>query len=318
MVDVEFSPYELKSKIGNNRKGALLKVIFNSGGIGYADCHVWPELGDPSLEEMMGHIRFKRNDHPHFKNMIINAYIDLCSRRDKRLVGYENHIIKNHYLFPSVENLSHQFLEKLKDEGYSHIKLKVGRDIDREAEKIIKSFSSCSSFKIRLDFNARVNKHEYINFLTSLTKKKLPIEFCEDPFPYDIDEWTQVQKETGIPIAADRYANKIFQEKEFPFIIIIKPAVDNITEIANRIKKQKFVVTSYLDHPIGQVAAAFHAQNLDLRFPKNGMCHGLLSHHVYEPTDYSKQLSQKGPYFVFPKGYGFGYGEQLRKESWIP
>lgn len=317
MVDIEFSPYELKSKHGNSRKGALLKVIFNSGGVGYADCHLWPELGDPTLEEMMGHIRFKRNDHPYFQNMIINAYIDLSSRKDKRLVGYDKHVIRNHYLFPHIDSLSKNVLDQLEEEGFTHIKLKVGRDPTEEIEKITEYFGDHSPFQLRLDFNALLTKDEYLNFVTKLLDRGVSIEFCEDPFPYDNNEWRKVQEETGVPVAADRYAEYIFREKDFPFVIIIKPAVDDITKIANHLKGQKFVVTSYLDHPIGQVAAAFHAQNLDMRFPDNDMCHGLLSHHVYEPTDYSRQLSQKGPYFVFPKGYGFGFEEQLRQESWI-
>lgn len=317
MVDVEFSPYELKTRQGNIRKGTLLKFTFNTGGVGYSDCHLWPEFGDPTLDEMIGYIRFKRYDNPYFQNMLIHAYIDLRSRQGKMSLGDDRRNIKNHYLIQDITTLSKDLLQRLELEGFTHIKLKVGRDISKEIELITKHFSSSSPFQLRLDFNSLTTKEQYVSMITELVKCGVLIEFCEDPFSYDHQEWIVVQEQTGVSIAADRYADKISEDTPFPFIVIIKPAVDELGKMEPHLKDKKFVVTSYLDHPVGQVAAAYRAQLLELNFPENNMCHGLLSHHVYQPNQYSKHLSQKGPYFVFPKGCGVGFEEELKEEPWV-
>ena len=48
-MKISFSSYALAAK----RQGALLKVEFEEGMIGYADCHPWPELGDVPLQEQL-------------------------------------------------------------------------------------------------------------------------------------------------------------------------------------------------------------------------------------------------------------------------
>ena len=53
------SPYELSPlrRSSNERSGVLVKVEFTDGITGYSDLHPWPELGDPSLKEILEALR---------------------------------------------------------------------------------------------------------------------------------------------------------------------------------------------------------------------------------------------------------------------
>jgi o-succinylbenzoate synthase len=319
VLHVQLSPYALRARgqANTTRKGALLKVEFGAGAFGYTDCHLWPELGDPTLDEMISIIRSGAFDHPFFQNMLTNAFVDLRSRESHCSVNLTEKPLLNHYLFRHIDDLDPVTLDKLEEEGFTHIKLKVGRDIHYEIDQITRFLCNKRPFQLRLDFNALTSKESYIKTMKQLTDSGANIDFCEDPFPFDYDEWKQVQELTGVPIAADRYAAKLLEHSDFPFVVIIKPAIDDVEKIAGHLHGKQFVVTSYLDHPVGQVMAAYHAQSLDLKFPHNAMCHGLLSHHVYEQTSYSTQLAEKGPAFTFPQGNGVGFEDLLREEEWV-
>jgi O-succinylbenzoate synthase len=99
---------------------------------------------------------------------------------------------------------------------------------------------------------------------------------------------------------------------------VIKPAIEDpkliLRTAANHM--ERVVFTSYLDHPVGQVFAAWSAaQALDEHPLLVDIC-GLLSHRVYEPNKFSEQLSGFGPAFAVPKGTGCGFNEELAALPW--
>ena len=76
------------------------------------------------------------------------------------------------------------------------------------------------------------------------------------------------------------------------------------------------MVTSYLDHPLGQVAAAYVAAQLWAQFPDRLETCGLLSHLVYQTNEFSEQLCVKEAILIPPEGTGFGFEETLYNQDW--
>lgn len=62
-MKIAYAPYGLEANHSLSvtsstlkREGALLKVAFDSGMVGYADCHAWPELGDLPIKQQLAHL----------------------------------------------------------------------------------------------------------------------------------------------------------------------------------------------------------------------------------------------------------------------
>jgi len=91
------------------------------------------------------------------------------------------------------------------------------------------------------------------------------------------------------------------------FIHIHKPAVDGpIPELP------RVVVTSYLDHPIGQLGAAYAASVSKCLEP----C-GLLSHTAYKKNPFSERFQIVNERLVPDQsGTGIGYDDLLENMNW--
>ena len=80
--------------------------------------------------------------------------------------------------------------------------------------------------------------------------------------------------------------------------------------------QQRVVVTSYMEHPVGQAFAAWEAARLGLQFPGLvGLC-GLQTHHLFEPDEFSEMLGPWSPSFQVPAGYGLGFDDLLEALPW--
>ena len=73
---------------------------------------------------------------------------------------------------------------------------------------------------------------------------------------------------------------------------------------------KELVVTSYLDHPLGQACAAWTAARLGVKTA------GLLTHSVYEPNLFSASILARGPRLAFSPGTGFGWDKELASLEW--
>lgn len=307
---IEFSPYQLKFKHSDEiRNGVLVKVTYSNGLVGYSDCHPWEELGHPPFGEVIKKLREFDETHPFIKRVFDHAFND----RESRLQGEEETALKSHHLIVNVHQLNQPLVEELEARGVSHIKVKVGRNPKNEKALLTTALTD-SSLKIRLDFNGLSTKEHYLDYISFLLDRDISIDFCEDPFPYHYESWLEAQEKSGVSIAADWENGHIFREKEFPFVIILKPAIDDYVQFEPYLEGKQFIVTSSLDHPLGQLHAARYASYLDQKFPQNKRVHGLQSHLVYEPNRYSIRLSQNSHTFTFPKG---GFIDLLEQEKWV-
>lgn len=312
---VWFSPYALRPlRPLSSRQGALLKIE-TIEGVGYSDLHPWPELGDEPLPEQL--------------RLIASAQWTRLSRRSAQLAVLDRaarvagvsafagrEVPDSHFLVNDAETLSVATLTSLSEEGFRTLKIKLGRNQQNEIAALQKLAPELSSFRLRFDFNASLGSGQYTAFVEALPKQlRSAIEFVEDPTHLDAGEWRQLHEGTRIDLALDRSDHCEIEAVAGAFQwLVLKPAIqdpEKAERFANRFGA-RLCVTSYLDHPVGQVGAALEAARLSSPL---GTC-GLLSHRTYAPNEFSECLAQRGPRFVIPAGAGIGFAGLLDRQQW--
>lgn len=308
-MKIFYAPYELKGKFPfASRNGALLKVIFENGMTGYADCHPWTELGDKPLSEQLS-LLLQGDCTSLTKQSLQFAKID----GEARING--KNIFTNLTVPPS-----HWFLKSFEEpipNGFSLCKIKVGKNLDEEFKQLPNFFKNIpENVSVRLDFNNRTDYRTFLRYIEVLSTFAQQIDYIEDPFAYDPGEWEGIQKKYAIQLGCDFRSECYYRNVSSHSITVIKPAVQDDLSIIN--DSQFVVYTSYLDHPIGQLAAAYSAAIAAKEYPKKILTCGLITHHVYQDNPYSEDLSIDGNRLIPPViGTGFGFNEQLKRENWI-
>lgn len=308
------SRYRLKARgflnsISKRREfeGALIQI---DGGFGCI--HPWPELGDPTLEKCLADLAGDRR-WPIVRRAIRCAEFDRASR------------VFDNSLFEEMEvPASHATLAKTDagetalavEAGFTTVKLKAGHDLTKEAGFLDAMTAEHPQLKWRLDFNESLTPGETTKFLAGLAEKtRAAIDFVEDPSPYSESAWTEIRRQSRLKLAVDREAAPLSSAAQ---VMVIKPAIDEpflLGEAALR-HNQRVVVTSYMDHPLGQAFAAWEAARLGLQFPGLvGLC-GLQTHHLFEPDAFSEALGPWSPEFKVPGGTGLGFDDLLDALPW--
>src|SRR5262245_44613451 len=113
------------------REGALLKVTLDSGKVGFADCHVWPEWGDRPLQEQL-HCLAQGQFTSITRCAFAFASLDAEYRSLGKSVLIHQKIPRSHLLVPDMRDWTPQHVQQILQQGYTHVKLKMGRQIDRE------------------------------------------------------------------------------------------------------------------------------------------------------------------------------------------
>lgn len=290
------------------REGALLRVTFGDRSVGYADCHPWPELGDLPLQIQLNRLKDK-SPTMLTRCSLRFAQIDAQARKKKQPLLCEGRIPKSHFLATDFFSWSDEEVNRVRQNGFTHLKIKLGRNIDQEICQLLKF--NHTSLLLRFDFNESQTYDSFQRFLDKVAPLKPSIDFIEDPFPFHAKQWEKIQREGWI-LACDRHAVHANQHPYAAEVLIIKPAIQQEAEWKNW-TNQRRVVTSYLDHPLGQLTAAYAATLID---PDALDVHGLLSHHAYIPNPFSQKLAALGPSFKVPAGEGFGFESELAKLPW--
>lgn len=317
LMKIEYVLYDLVAHHSLNsisssikREGALLKVQFSLDLVGYADCFSWSELGDLPLKEQLK--RLAKGQLTKISRCALElAYIDAQARsKNKSVFDHSFSIPKSHFLITDFLNSTLDKIQKITQQGYTHLKIKVGRDLIDEIKKLQELFLN-TPLRLRLDFNESLTLTTFSHFLHQIANLQDRIDFIEDPFPFDSKEWESIQKE-GWRLACDKQVERASQYPDSASILIVKPAVNSFEQWMTW-KHQQKIVTTYLGHPLGQVAAAYISSLVD---PQTCFVHGLLSHHVYEPTIFSRLLNWNDPRFLTTPGTGFGFDDLLEQEQW--
>lgn len=323
MMKISFSSYKLNFA-GRGarpcREGALLRFDFDNGEVGYADCHPWPELGDVALAEQLKLLGTGVHTNLTSQSMIFGI-LDAHARLNKKNLFSGLSIPESHYLFiePSPDN-DRDILE-IPSKGFKYIKIKVGRDPSSEIPILKRWIQSLIPLgcRLRLDFNCKLSSQEFLNYLKQLGNMKEGIDFYEDPCPFDPLAWEHIRKQYGIKLACDRDSYHALHHPASCDVLVIKPAVQKVRSfLSHPLHGRKLVFTSYLDHPLGQLSAAYAAAAAAKERVHDIETCGLLSHHVYEPCPFQRYLTHERATLNAPEGYGFGFDELLGGQSWKP
>lgn len=322
-MKIAYSIYELKPVKGSSarsRKGALLQITFRDGSIGYSDCHPWPEVGDPDLDMQLELFTW---GHPTslMRRSLAAARMDADARKGKRNLFADMKIPASHHHMTDFITRHRQEFEKFLREPTT-IKIKVGLDPQAEC-KIFKQRAKeliNSGCRLRLDFNYRLNQEGFLSYLQELAEVRECVEFFEDPFRYQPHHWQRVRQEHGVALACDRDSLQGLLHPDSCDVLVVKPAVQDFHYFLHeRRRNRSLVVTSYLDHPIGQLASAYIAAWLTQSKKHGvGLC-GLLTHHAYELNPFSSSIMQEGNRLIpSTDGHGWGYDTLLKEQAWTP
>ena len=299
---IAFTPYILRGKSSfGNREGALLRFEFPDGEIGYADCHPWEEWGDLPLKQQLALLR-KGIFTPLTGRSMILAQRDSEARAEEQNLFSGLTIPESHWLMGSSSDPI--------PEGFSRLKLKVGKRPTEEIPELNGLFHRLpEGVKVRLDFNARLSQEEFEAYLRAIDVGLDKIDFIEDPFPYERRAWEEVQGRHKLDLACDHLSDQRLDDTGSYRVVVLKTAVQSERPFRN-VEGCRLVVTSYLDHPVGQLGAALVAAGLQTDY-----C-GLLSHNVYQTNPFSERLQTRGAVLVPPEGTGIGFDTLLRDQPW--
>lgn len=288
-------------------QGVLLRI-----DDGFACLQPWTELGDPTLKQCLDDLKGPRR-WPMVRRAIRCAKEDA----DARFIGdpllEEIDVPDSHATLPWLDE---RIVESAITKGFHCFKMKAGKDLVAEKAFLLKNAEEHPKVRWRLDFNESLEPHVVKEFLLEVPESiRLRMDFVEDPCPYSASKWAELGKKVKVPLAIDREAAPLSEGAQ---VMVVKPAVDEpwlLAEAAAR-QGQQIVVTSYMEHPLGQCFAAWEAAKLNVQFPGLvGLC-GLQTHQLYAPTDFAERMGRWSPEFKPPGGTGLGFDDLLEKLPW--
>lgn len=316
-MKIAYSPYELTGKTGfRNRHGALLQVQFDDGSIGYADCHPWTEVGDAFLEDQL-RSAIQKKPTPLMQRSLHFARLDAQARAKGVSLFKGLAIPASHWFLPSLMHWDVADVNKAIQGGFPAIKIKIGDNFPEELIHLEKLLTTLPQhIKLRLDFNQKLSQDQFKSAFKALSRWHDRVEFYEDPFAFETNAWAEMQGK-GAALACDKDAPQAIAQPYVAKILVLKPAILSEEPFLNVLgSPQRVVVTSYLDHPLGQLSAAYVAALCNQKAAGRLLPCGLMSHHAYQPNAFSEQLHAKGPVLQQPAGTGFGFDDLLKRQLW--
>jgi O-succinylbenzoate synthase len=265
---------DVRRASARRREGALLRV-----DDGFADIHPWPELGDAPLDDQLALLA--RGETTRLTRASLRlARLDADARRRGVSLFEGLTIPESHW----PGNDPPPAFDTIKTKGVTEFPPKV---------------------RIRIDFNARITAEELKEIAKTLPKDR--IDFIEDPCPYDEQVWRDLKAQTGLKLAYDQPPTANRQPPTAFDVLIHKPALQTEWPAHNDV-----VVTSYMDHPVGQFGAAYIAAT----HATNARC-GLFTHVLYEPDAFMERVESDGARLLPPRGTGIGFDDLLERLPWI-
>jgi len=313
---------------GKIREGALLRVRFADGAVGFADLCPFPDMGDRPLDIELRHLAADRPLALAARSLHF-ARLDATARA-QRVSLYDRFArIENHFLISDLTRFDAERLDEIAACGYRRYKIKIGRDLAVESERLETfvdrlvqaehSTSPDEKLRIRLDFNATPSRDRFAQWLdTNLTHLLPVLEFIEDPFPYDARQWSDVGSQWPVSLALDMAADPVASGGEGAAVIVVKPAVQEVAPIVKVFAgtDKRFVFTHYMDSPVGQMCALVVTQQVFHEVHAQTLVCGLQHHDAWEASEFQGAIESDGPFIVPPQGCGLGFDGLLERRAW--
>ncbi len=332
------------SAAATEREGFLLRLRPAEEGDapwGYTDFFFWPELGDHPTQQVLKQLQSLGHGTPAQESAFLKsiasrldwAIQDQARRRDARSAWLGLPEIRSHALLPSLFFHSDaewgRRLEEIARQGFREVKLKVGRDLEREAAWLsawVPRFAN--HFQWRLDANESfADSDSFFRFWEKISEPAQQcVEWVEDPTSRCGEQWQLIQDQTKVVLARD-FARESSKDSGGYEVRVLKPARDRWKESLfkfgdpqaskNIDPHLRFCVTSYLGHPLEQMMSLHWAGQWSRQFPGKVTSGGFVSHTAYELNAYSASIPQTGPILSPPSGKGWGWDALLESETWI-
>lgn len=324
MIRIFSSPYILTPRqdlnaasAGAARRGSLLKVEWGDGLRGFADLHPWPELGDLPLKTQLAQLT-KGQLTPLGQQSLSLARRDAELRQAQKNIFDVGVPVVNNFLLSDLRVLNSDLLKTIKSDGFSTVKVKVGRDVFLETQAI--RLIAEAGLRLRLDFNAVGSLNSYQKFMGGLSPEvRDRIEYVEDPFPFEFSSWNEARH--FAPLALDHQYDKVpwASLSSLPFdVLVVKPAKVDVVKALELCQQWqlKATVTSNMDHPVGIMHALGLGMELKKKHGNMILEAGCLTHHLYQSDSFAAELSTQGPCLRKVRGTGVGFDELLEALPW--
>lgn len=330
---ISYARYVLETKAnlnskfqGRNRIGALLRVEFENQAMGYADCCPLEELWDLSVSLQLDLLSQKKCTAITKKSLLFSKKSVVQNQKNQKQEKIGKDIfLRNHMIIP-YEKLDEKELLKIHQSGFKFIKLKFGLNLEKEIdfiknhEYLLKKIN----LKLRLDFNGVLCFGQARKFFSQIENQTECLDFIEDPMEFDFTRWAYLQDTYGISLALDRKMDlqkcSLFLDKsEQAFkVVIVKPALEDGFDLLRLFPRQRFVFTSYMDHPVGQVCALNEALDFYRSFPEKQEDCGFLTHTLFQENEYSKLFQVRDTILTNNDGLYSGFYPLFERENWTP
>lgn len=302
---IHFHRYTLRSRAPLNAKSARTEfegALIRAGG-GFGCVHPWPELGDEPLDQQLLALAEGKTTALTARSLRCCQFDSMARQRGQSLFeGLE--IPPSHYSMPADDSSI--------PPDFSTVKIKGG-GVD---ETVARIQNLPGNLSVRVDFNESLSIAEFIEFWESLGPDQDRIEFIEDPAKFDDSIWAVLDEALRCRLAVDRAVETVGAGPGFR---VVKPAIDDPArqESLAGLFNQQLVFTSYMDHPIGQVYAAFEAANSFKRNPESLADCGLVTQHLFDDSDpFVATLGPPKPVLDIPSGSGLGFDGLLESLTW--
>jgi len=325
------------------RRTALLRVVFDDGLEGFANLHPNPERLGTTLEQELA-LLSKGNPSVQATQSLKLARWDAEARAAGKSLWEGVEIPPCHYLVTEFSERSLLEIENALRRGFRKFKIKTGRNLQEEirllnqlAETVCKG-----SQTLRPDFNQALSREDLKTFVQGASSQLVSaIDFVEDPTADRPEVWNEIGAQTlckgsqtpcgglqtlckgsQIPWAWDQHSERVGAGDYGFSAVVVKPAIQDAEAVTSRCLaltghlNLQIVFTSYMDHPVGQMGAAYIAAKFYKEHPEKRTECGLMSQDIFEPTPYSEVLQTNGCFLLHPQGLGIGFGDLLKKEDW--
>ena len=307
-MDLAYHRYGIKLRgvAGGNARSqrrVLEGFLIRADG-GYGCLQPWPELGDGTLEVQWQALR-SGGQTRLLRRALECAAVDAEARREGRSL-FEGMMVPQSY---ATVTGSADFLT-LKSEGFTGVKLKGGQNWQEILPRLRAAVEA--GLRVRIDFNGLLSEQGFRELTQAAKDVRTWVDYVEDPMPYNPRAWEQLRRETGWHLGLDRVADGTEATGGFD-VRILKPAVDGIGPLHD-CPSISTVVTSYMDHAVGQAFAAWEAG----RFGGRQGLAGLMTHRLFEPDAFTGRFAAAGPDWLGPGGTGLGFDDLLEGLPWVP
>jgi O-succinylbenzoate synthase len=309
--------YALKSRGALNAvsvrrtfEGALVEV---NGGVGCL--HPWPEFGDEGVEDQL-HILKNGGTTKVIERALRMAAVDGAARRAGVSLFEGQEVPLSHYSWDGNGDFDEQ-VERVLREGWRAVKTKGTKDLLGLVTWMERFANAAPGVQMRVDFNSCLSEADFVTWWGMLGEKvRGMVDFVEDGFGYQAGRWEAVRKACGVRLALDKALRGAVSGFD---VAVLKPGRRDWRVMVSELPATvPVVLTSAMDHAIGQSFAAWEAacalRELGSRVDRCGLC----TEHLFEQDAFFERMGSRGGVLTVDReGTGLGFDEVLRGLDWV-